>query len=56
MYDMLQAEFDRLAGKTYLVKKTAKNSHFWAKNIIINSLWEDVEAKLSTPGQLLGFP
>ena len=26
------------------------------QNMGITSLWEDVEAKLLTPGQLLGFP
>ena len=55
MYDMLQAKVDRLAGKTYLVQKTAKNRHFFVKNIDITSLWEDLEAKLLTPGQLLGY-
>ena len=37
-------------------KKTPKNSFFLWPNIGITSLWEDLEAKLLTPGQLLGYP
>ena len=57
MYDMPQAKVDRLAGKTYLVKKkTPKDCVFLRQKIGITSLWEDLEAKLLTTGQLLGFP
>ena len=44
MLDILKAKVDRLAGKTYLVQKTPKNSHFYATNMGITSLWEDLEA------------
>ena len=37
-------------------KKTPKNGLFQRPNIGITSLWEDLEAKLLTPGQLLGYP
>ena len=54
---MLWAKVDRLAGKTYFVEeKTPKNSIFLQTNIGITSLWEDLEAKLGTPGQLLWYP
>ena len=57
MYAMLYAKVNRLAGKTYLVKKTTtKNSVFLRTKMGITSLWEDLEAKLLTPGQFLGFP
>ena len=36
--------------------KKPKNSHFFVKNIGLTSLWEDLEVKLLTPGQLLGHP
>ena len=45
---------DRLTGKTYLVKKKLKTA-FFCKKIDITFLWEDLEAKLLTPGQFLGF-
>ena len=53
---MLQAKADRLAGTTYLVKKTPKNSVFQRTKIGITSLWEDLEAKLLIPDELLGYP
>ena len=56
MYDMLKAKVDRLAGKTHLVHKNQKNSAFLRTKMGITSLWEDLEAKLLTRGQLLGFP
>ena len=37
-------------------KKTTENSVFLRQNMGITSLWEDLEAKLLTPGQLLGNP
>ena len=43
-------------GKLISSKKTPKNSVFWRQEIGITSLWEDLEAKLLTPGQLLGYP
>ena len=52
---MLQAKADRLAGTTYLVKKP-KNRVFQRTKIGITSLWEDLEAKLLIPGELLGYP
>ena len=45
-----------LPGKLISSKKTPKNSVFWRTNMGITSLWEDLEAKLLTPGQLLGYP
>ena len=56
MYDMLLAKVDRLAGKLISSKKTPQNSIFMRQNMGITSLWEDLEAKLLTPGQLLGYP
>ena len=56
MYDMLKAKVDRLAGKICLVKKSPKNGLFLRQKIGIISLWEDLEAKLLTPGQLLEYP
>ena len=56
MYGILLAKVDRLAGKLISSKKTPKNSVFWRQEIGITSLWEDLEAKLLTPGQLLGYP
>ena len=56
MYDILQVKVDRLARKAYLVQKKPKNSVFLRQNMGITSLWEDLEAKLLTPGQLLGYP
>ena len=56
MYDMLQAKVDRLARKTYLVKKKPKNGHFQRKKTGLSSLWEDLEAKLLTPGQFWRTP
>ena len=56
IYDMLSAKVKRLGEKTYLVQKTPKNSVFLRTNMGITSLWEDLEAKLLTPGQLLGYP
>ena len=43
-------------GKLISSKKTPKNGLFQQPNIGITSLWEDLEAKLFTPCQLLGFP
>merc|ERR1711978_673766 len=43
-------------GKLISSKKTPKNSIFLRQNMGITSLWEDLEAKLLTPGQLLGYP
>ena len=37
-------------------KKTPKNGLFERTKIGITSLWEDLEDKLLTPGQLLGYP
>ena len=37
-------------------KKTPKNSHVFVKKNGITSLWENLEAKLLTPGQPLGYP
>ena len=37
-------------------KKTPKNIFFQRTKIGLTSLWEDLENKLVTPGQLLGFP
>ena len=42
-------------GKLILSKKTPKNGLFQRPNIGITSLWEDLEAKLLTPGQLMGW-
>ena len=52
MNDMLQAKVDCLAGRTYLVHKNLKTVFFSGK-FGITSLWEDLEAKLLTPGQFL---
>ena len=43
-------------GKLILSKKTPKKRVFWRRFFGITSLWEDLEAKLLTPGQLLGYP
>ena len=43
-------------GKLISSKKTPKNSVFLRRFFGITSLWEDLEAKLLTPGQLLGYP
>ena len=43
-------------GKLISSKKKPKNNVFWRQEIGITSLWEDLEAKLLTPGQLLGYP
>ena len=44
MYDMLKAKVDRLAGKTYLVKKTPKTASFLRTNQ--HHLTLDLEDKL----------
>ena len=44
-----------LPGKLISSTKTPKNSVFLRTNMGITSLWEDLEAKLLTPGQLLGY-
>ena len=54
MYDMLKAKVDGLAGKMDLVQKTLEISLFEWQKIGITSLWEELEAKLLTLGQLLG--
>ena len=41
--DMQKAKVDHFAGKTYLVKKTHKNSLFLVTKIGITSLWEGME-------------
>ena len=51
MYDMLSARVNRLIGKMDLLKKTPETAFFKRKKIGISSLWEDLEAKLLTPGQ-----
>ena len=43
-------------GKLIKSKKKPKNGNVRRKKIGITSLWEDLEAKLLTPGQLLGYP
>ena len=54
MYDMLQAKVDPLAGKSICFKKNTKNALFEWQEIDITSLWEDLDDKLLTLGQLLG--
>ena len=56
MYDMLKAKVDRLAGKTYFVQKTPKNSLSRRQGIWVAWLWEELYAKLLALGQLLGCP
>ena len=56
MCGIIKAKVNRLAGKVYLVKKTAKNALFERTKIGMTSLWEDLEAKMLTLGQLLGYP
>ena len=46
-------KLNRLAGKIYLIKRNALKTVFFSGQ---KSLWEDLEAKLMTPGQLLGYP
>ena len=37
------------------IKKTPRNSLLERQKIGITSIWEDLEDKLLTPGQLLGY-
>ena len=54
MYNMLQAKVDRLAEKKLFSKKHLKTAFLSGQKLA--SLWEDLEANLVTPGQLLGYP
>ena len=54
MGGMLYAKVDHSAGKIYLVQKNTKNGLSERTKIGIAKLWEDLEAKLLTPGQRLG--
>ena len=53
---MLLAKVGRFAGYSILAKRTPKNDLYQRTKIGITSLWEDLEDKLLTPGQLLGYP
>ena len=54
MYDMLWAKVNRLAGNRF--RKKHLKQPFLGERIGITSLWEDLDDKLLTPGQLLGYP
>ena len=56
MYGMLYAKVDRLAGKIDFVQKQPLKRPFWGEKNELFWVWEELEAKPFTTGQLLGHP